>query len=240
MEKILGQRIRKMREHRGLTQEQLAEKLDMKPANVSSYERNKSVPPSDVLSELASILNTSTEYLLGKTDNHYPIDEEVMEAAIHVFKQLDESLRYFTSLMNEEYPFSKKMTNELFSALDKLVAQNDVKLDIKLNVLQPIQYNEIAEAIIKTNNVSFKLKAMDELKKIVMKYHLWDDPRDIWTVKENPALYQTEAEFVSKIDLSDEELLEEFKIVVDGRELSEKEMKKIIAFVRLNRQIDED
>lgn len=55
-------------------------------------------------------------------------------------------------------------------------------------------------------------------------------------IKETPSQYQTEKEFVEKIDLSDDELIKQFKIVVDGRELTDKEMKKIIAQVRLDRQ----
>ncbi|MCY9509387.1 helix-turn-helix domain-containing protein [Paenibacillus larvae] len=64
----MGKRIKYLRERKGYTQSQMAEKLDMNPANFSSYERDKSIPPSDRLARIADILNTSTDYLTCRTD----------------------------------------------------------------------------------------------------------------------------------------------------------------------------
>ena len=60
----LGLRIRECRKRRGYTQAQMANKLGMTEANFSSYERDKSQPPSEKLSQIASILGVSTDYLL--------------------------------------------------------------------------------------------------------------------------------------------------------------------------------
>lgn len=65
----LGARIKHMRLMRGYTQSQMAEKLNMTEANFSSYERDKSAPPSERLNQIASILNVSIDYLHGRTDN---------------------------------------------------------------------------------------------------------------------------------------------------------------------------
>ncbi|NBI28311.1 helix-turn-helix domain-containing protein [Chengkuizengella marina] len=73
---MLGQRIKERRVKKGFTQEELAQRLDMKRPNFANYEANRTIPPSDVLSKLADILNTSTDYLLGKTNNPLPIDNE--------------------------------------------------------------------------------------------------------------------------------------------------------------------
>ncbi|MBG9772943.1 helix-turn-helix domain-containing protein [Brevibacillus laterosporus] len=56
--------------------------------------------------------------------------------------------------------------------------------------------------------------------------------------KENPDPYKNEKEFLANIDLSDEELRKQFKVVMDGRELTDKEWKKLIAFLRLERDLD--
>ncbi|UED70727.1 helix-turn-helix domain-containing protein [Brevibacillus sp. HD3.3A] len=56
--------------------------------------------------------------------------------------------------------------------------------------------------------------------------------------KETPASYAHEKEFLSKIELSDEELVKQFKLSVDGRELSEKELRKLVAFLRMERSLD--
>ncbi|MGG0793659.1 helix-turn-helix transcriptional regulator [Brevibacillus laterosporus] len=83
----LGSRIKEFRLMRGLTQVQMAKKLNMTEANFSSYERDKSVPPSEKLNQIASILNVSTDYLLCRTNDPtikssaIEIDEEVRTLA---------------------------------------------------------------------------------------------------------------------------------------------------------------
>lgn len=61
-----------------------------------------------------------------------------------------------------------------------------------------------------------------------------DDPIE----NKNPNPLTNEKEFVDKIDLTDEELIKQFTIEVDGRQLSEKEMKKVIEQVRLDRRYE--
>lgn len=63
-----GKRLKELRLKRGFTQDQMAEKLGMNRANFSNYERDVSSPPNDTLSTIADILNTTTDYLLGRTN----------------------------------------------------------------------------------------------------------------------------------------------------------------------------
>jgi transcriptional regulator with XRE-family HTH domain len=63
-------------------------------------------------------------------------------------------------------------------------------------------------------------------------------PKKVLGIKETPVSYENEKEFLSKIDLSDEELVAQFKLSVDGRELSQKELKKLVAFLRMERSLD--
>jgi len=64
----IGARIKELRNRQGLTQDQMVKKLNMNRANFSHYERDTAVPPSEVLGKIADILNTSTDYLLGRTE----------------------------------------------------------------------------------------------------------------------------------------------------------------------------
>lgn len=59
-----------MRELRGYTQGDMADKLELTSANISSYERDKSAPPSLVLAKICDLLNTSADYLLLRKDNY--------------------------------------------------------------------------------------------------------------------------------------------------------------------------
>lgn len=60
----VGERIRSLRDSKGITQEYLAEKFGSKIETIRNYETGKSKIPSDRLALLAKILDTSSDYIL--------------------------------------------------------------------------------------------------------------------------------------------------------------------------------
>ena len=67
-------RIRDLREDSDLTQQQVADYLKMKQPQYSRYEKGYRDIPSDVLIALADLYNTTTDYILERTDNSNPIE----------------------------------------------------------------------------------------------------------------------------------------------------------------------
>lgn len=65
-------RIRDLREDHDLTQRQLAAILHMPQPQYNRYEQGLRDIPTPVLIELADLYKTSTDYLLGRTDNAAP------------------------------------------------------------------------------------------------------------------------------------------------------------------------
>ena len=65
-------RIRNLREDRDLTQKQLSELLNISQVAYSYYELNKRSIPLELLSKLADFYNTSTDYLLYRTNELKP------------------------------------------------------------------------------------------------------------------------------------------------------------------------
>ena len=65
-------RIRDMREDNDLFQKDLAKYLQCSQVSYSHYELGKRDIPTDVLIKLASFYCTSTDYLLGLTDEQKP------------------------------------------------------------------------------------------------------------------------------------------------------------------------
>lgn len=61
----LGARIARLRRDKGLTQVELAERLQVSQPVVSDYENDVIRLPADVLAQIARILATSTDELLG-------------------------------------------------------------------------------------------------------------------------------------------------------------------------------
>ena len=65
-------RLRDLREDRDLSQETVAAYLNMKQSQYSRYERGIRDLPTDVLIRLAKYYNTSTDYILGLTNDSAP------------------------------------------------------------------------------------------------------------------------------------------------------------------------
>ena len=69
-------RIRELREDKDLLQRDLAEYLHCTQVAYSRYELGTRDIPTDVLIALARFHNTSTDYILGLTDNNKPYEEK--------------------------------------------------------------------------------------------------------------------------------------------------------------------
>ncbi|MFS7398537.1 helix-turn-helix domain-containing protein [Carnobacterium maltaromaticum] len=64
-----GERLRELRKKHGLTQTQLGKLINLSHVSISGYENNTRLPDAEILSKLADVLNTTTDYLLGRTNN---------------------------------------------------------------------------------------------------------------------------------------------------------------------------
>lgn len=63
-----GDRLRKLREQAGISQEYLASQIKGSEPQIWRYEKGEAEPRADVVVRLAEYFNVSTDYLLGVTD----------------------------------------------------------------------------------------------------------------------------------------------------------------------------
>lgn len=68
---MLGKRLREMRMLRSLTQQQAADFLLISLNAYQKYEQGTRNPSPEALVKLADFYETSTDYLLGRTDDPY-------------------------------------------------------------------------------------------------------------------------------------------------------------------------
>lgn len=66
--KIFGQRLKELRNERGLLQKDLAEILGTTNSSVCDWETDRAQPDMETLSKIADYFNVTTDYLLGRTD----------------------------------------------------------------------------------------------------------------------------------------------------------------------------
>ncbi|KYG90851.1 hypothetical protein A0U40_17805 [[Bacillus] sp. KCTC 13219] len=80
----LGERLRSLREKRGLKQTEFAERMGIPNQNVSNYERGFRQPDYETLKKFADFFEVSTDYLLGRTNQkNIPNDYEIQTIAAH-------------------------------------------------------------------------------------------------------------------------------------------------------------
>lgn len=66
---IFCKRIKELRVESGITQKQLAEKLNTTNSAVCDWEKGRTQPDLQMLTKIAGLFSVSTDYLLGLSDD---------------------------------------------------------------------------------------------------------------------------------------------------------------------------
>lgn len=134
-------RLVQLRKKRGLTQQQIADEIGVNRGSYSNWEKGKREPSFENLVKLASILGTSTDYLLGTSDNH--IDLEDFETLI---KKLPEE--EITKLIQDKVTDIKvglliaaNETGLSLEQLAELLPKNDDEKEFISLVIQSLKEN---------------------------------------------------------------------------------------------------
>lgn len=92
-------RLRELRETKNMTQLNLGMKLDVAQETISGYEIGRAEPNMDMLVKLADVLDTSVDYLLGRTNikvfarfNQSDLSGEELEL-VNAFRKMPEAKR---------------------------------------------------------------------------------------------------------------------------------------------------
>ena len=72
-------RLKEIREDRDLLQKDIAKILNISQVVYSRYETGIRLIPIDKLDKLANFYNTSTDYLLCRTDNKKPYERSILK-----------------------------------------------------------------------------------------------------------------------------------------------------------------
>lgn len=73
MNNSFGKRFSDLRKEKGLTQEEIASKLNVSSQAVSKWENDISYPDISLLVQISEIFGVSVDYLLGKISNETPV-----------------------------------------------------------------------------------------------------------------------------------------------------------------------
>ena len=110
---MLNENIKAIRKSKGLSQQELAVKLNVVRQTVSKWEQGLSVPDSDMLISLSEALETPVSMLLGET---------VMETEVDPLKAISEKLEVINLQLAQGKAARRKMIRWLLIALCASIA----------------------------------------------------------------------------------------------------------------------
>lgn len=84
---MLHENLKALRKQKGLTQEELAIRLNVVRQTVSKWEKGRSVPDADILAQIAEVLDVSVSNLLGSA---LPADEQEADSIATQLIRLNE------------------------------------------------------------------------------------------------------------------------------------------------------
>ena len=105
---MLNENIKAIRKSKGLSQEELAIKLNVVRQTISKWENGLSVPDSDMLIAISEVLETPVSTLLGET---------VIESEADTLKTISEKLEIINLQFAQRKPARRKMLHWLFISL---------------------------------------------------------------------------------------------------------------------------
>lgn len=112
--------LKSLRKSSGLTQDELANKLDVSRSTIGMYESGAREPDYETLETIADFFNVDTDYLLGRTTKttvlpeHYYLDEDAREAADFLHKNPEYKVLFDASrkISKEDIEFVAKMLDK--------------------------------------------------------------------------------------------------------------------------------
>ena len=76
---IIAKNIQKLRQEKGMTQLELAEKLNYSDKTISKWERGESLPDIVVLKTIADLFEVTLDYLVEEEHDGKPVTKEMMD-----------------------------------------------------------------------------------------------------------------------------------------------------------------
>ena len=110
---IFGNRLKEIRLRSGLTQAQLADRLNISASTIGMYEQGRREPDNNTLTKLCIELNTSVDYLLGIKEFETYSNSDVDSVISNFIAFLENK----NNLMFNGHPINSSQKNHIVSAL---------------------------------------------------------------------------------------------------------------------------
>ena len=136
---MLNENIKAIRKSKGLSQEELAVKLNVVRQTVSKWEQGLSVPDSDMLISLSEVLETPVSTLLGET---------VVESKVDDLKAISEKLEIINLQLAQRKTTRRKILHWLLILLCTVIVTISVVLIVLNSPYLGWDYNDPETAVL--------------------------------------------------------------------------------------------
>ncbi len=136
---MLNENIKTIRKAKGLSQEELAVKLNVVRQTISKWELGQSVPDSELLLTLSEVLETPVSTLLGET---------VKESEADDLKAISQKLEVINLQLAQSQKFKRKIAYYLFISVAALVVLITVILFLLNSPYLGWDYNDPEKAVL--------------------------------------------------------------------------------------------
>lgn len=142
----IGNRLKKLREERGLTQEELGKIVGVSDKAVSTWENDIKVPRNKRLQNLADFFNVSVDFLLGRSDKQ--VDDSVIEKVLDIE---DDLLKKYGNIYEAQKASQKNDSRKYIIITERI--------KIALSLLSKEEQEKLLK--ISTTSIPFKLSNID-------------------------------------------------------------------------------
>ena len=136
---MLKENIKTSRKVKGLSQEELAIKLNVVRQTISKWEQGLSVPDAEMLIKLAEVLDTNVSTLLG---------EKITESKVDDLKAISEKLEVINLQLSQRKNERRKIIHWLLISLCLIIAGTFVVLILLNSPYLNWDYNDPEKAVL--------------------------------------------------------------------------------------------
>lgn len=247
----LKNRIKEIRTEKKISGTKIAKEVGISPQYFYDIEKGERNLSTELAAKISDVLEVSVDYLIGKEKDYEleKVNYKVREMDTEILNLLkivtdDEGL-FFEDLRKDIFDFINPDTFFYFKREE--LARYGYSHETFHNYFNDLEYFSESENrdIIEDFNLMFNyrtFKTIISYLDIFEKEHIIEGLTNAINkhglIKETLSSYKAEKEFIKKLELSDENILNQFDLELDGKKLTEDEAKGVIAYLRSLRQID--
>ncbi len=132
---LIGNNLKKLRESKKLTVEQVTEHLSISSSSYRKYEYNEREPSTDIVIEIADFYGVTTDYLLGREPEKNPIamlnlaigEKEALEMYVKLPEEVRQIIIDTMIQLGETAKNAKCFNNEISNTNVVMVTNNDIE-----------------------------------------------------------------------------------------------------------------